>query len=277
MKKTLTSFLLLIILLGFGLQSCEKKTEKPIDENKKTIDSVKTTPKVSVNKTENDLLMQVDLNIISSLNVNKKTEFFENGSPLTKYLALELIDKSLFDSKRSTAVNFLVTDTTSIQKKNGIIELVCKNKTVKDTDVASDNDGMQIFSYIGQFEFLNKYLIAGSYYEGGDYISIDKTSGTETNTFVDFPHVSPDKKNIICVNSNGYESTADLELYEINGTKINHVMSASFKNWMTLAENNEMFWSTDGYLYLTVHNAKNFWKENGHYNDNYQYIRIKII
>ncbi|MCW3167004.1 hypothetical protein OMO38_00555 [Chryseobacterium sp. 09-1422] len=277
MKKTVTFLLLLMISVGFGLQSCEKKTEKPIDKSNETNDTVKTTPKISVIKKNDSLLMQTDLNIVTSLNVNKKGEFFENGSPLTKYLALELIDKSLFESKRKTAVNFLVADTTSIQKKNGIIELVCKNKTVKYTDVASDNDGMQIFSYIGQFEFLNKYLIAGSYYEGGDYISIDKITGAETNTFIDFPYVSPDKKNIICVNSNGYESTADVELYEISGTKINHVMSASFKNWMTLAENDEMFWSSDGYLYLKVHNAKTFWKEDGHYNDNYQYIRIKII
>ena len=277
MKNKLNIILLLMISIGFGLQSCEKKTEKPIVESKKTKDTVKTKSKISVDKTDDNLLMSADLNIISSLNINQKTEFFENGSPLTKYLYLELIDKSLFDSKKNTAVNFFVADTTAIQKRNGIIEVVCKNKTVKYTNVASDNDGMQIFSYAGQFQFLNKYLIAGSYYEGGDYIFIDKTTGAETNTFVDFPNVSPDKKNIICVNSNGYESTADLELYEIADTKINHVMSVSFKNWMTLAENNEMFWSTDGYLYLTVHNAKNFWKENGQYNDKCQYIRIKII
>ena len=120
-----------MISIGFGLQSCEKKTEKPIVESKKTKDTVKTKSKISVDKTDDNLLMSADLNIISSLNINQKTEFFENGSPLTKYLYLELIDKSLFDSKKNTAVNFFVADTTAIQKRNGIIELVCKNKTVK--------------------------------------------------------------------------------------------------------------------------------------------------
>ena len=260
------------------LFSCNNNNQKSeVTPQSLVRDTIATQPKISENKTDDDLLVSSDLNIISSLNVNQKTEFFENGKQLTEYITLELIDKALFDSKKNTAINFLLADTIAVKKKNGITELKCKNKTVKYIDKPEDNDGMQIFTYVGQMDFINKYLIAGSYYEGGDYMFVDKTSGEKTNTFVDYPYISPDKKNIICINSNGYETTADLELYEISEDKVNQKMSASFKKWMPLLENNEMFWNRDGYLYLTVHNVKSFWNEKGLYNNKYQYIRIKIL
>jgi hypothetical protein len=54
-------------------------------------------------------------------------------------------------------------------------------------------------------------------------------------------------------------------------------MSASFKNWMPTVEHGEMFWSIDGYLYLTVNHVNSFWKEDGNLNDECQYLRIKIL
>lgn len=222
-------------------------------------------------------LVPSDLNVISSLTVNQKTEFFETGEELTKYFSFELIDKSLFDSQKSTSVNFLLADTTDNKKNNGVTELKCKDKVVKYIDKPDAEDAMQIFTYVGQIEFLNKYLIGGSYWESGDFKFIDKTSGEETNTFVDYPYISPDKKNIVCINTNPYDITADLELYSISGDKTKHIMSTSFKNWMPTVENGEMFWSTDGHLYLTVNHVNSYWKENGHLNDKKQYIRIKIL
>ncbi|MBE0390307.1 hypothetical protein [Flavobacterium sp. PL002] len=271
-----TTFSIIILLLT--ILSCNNSKQKTEIKTQSIIkDTLIIKPKNSVNNTENDLLVSTDLNIISSLNKNQKTDFYENGEQLTKFLSLELIDKTLFDSKKNTAVNFLLTDTTEVKKVNGVIELNCKNKVVKFIDKPEDNDGMQLFNYEGQIEFLNKYLIIGSYYEGGDYIFVDKTSGETTTTFGDYPNISPDKKNIICINSNGYETTADLELYKISNNKVNNVMNVSFKKWMPLMENNEVFWSKDGYLYLSVHNVKTFWNEKGFYNNKYQYIRIKIL
>lgn len=269
--RTISIIAFCILLLTFF--SCKKDNDTK-ETPTKTLrrDTLKTK-----NKSNDNLLMFIDLNVITSLNENSKTNFFENGEPLTKYLYLELIDKSLFDSKKETVVNFILADTTAIKKNNGIIEIKCENKTVKYVDKPEDNDGMQIFNYSGQIEFLNKYLIATSYYEGGDYKLVDKTTGDETNLLVDYPYISPDKKNIICINSNGYESTADLELYDINDKNVKRKMSASFKNWMPVMENGEIFWSTDGYLYLIVHNVKSFWKEDGQLNDKYQFIRMKIL
>lgn len=232
-------------------------------------------------------LIPSDINIISSLTVNKKAEFFETGEELTEYLSLELIDKPLFDSQKSTSVNFLLADRTENKKNNGVLELKCKDKIVKyiDKPEAEAAEAMQIFTYVGQIESLNKYLIGGSYWESYDFRFIDKTNGEETNTFVDYPYISPDQKHIICIYANPYESTADIELYTILESKIKLTMIASFKNWMPIVdenwmptnENSEIFWSTDGYLYLTVNHVNSFWKENGRLNDINQYIRIKIL
>lgn len=239
------------------------------------VDSLTTELESSRNETADDLLGPADLDVISSLTVNQKTVYFEADKQLTEYLTFELIDKPLFDRQKSTAVSFLLADTIDHKKKNGLTILKCRNKTVKYIDKPDAEEDLQVFTYVGQIEFLNTYLISGSYWESGDFKFIDKTSGEETNSFVDYPHISPDKKNIICINPNGYEETADLELYSIADNKAKHVMSASFKNWMPALENQDIFWSSDGYLYLTVHNTKSFWKENGDLNDQYQYIRIK--
>ncbi len=222
-------------------------------------------------------LVPSDLNIISYLTVNQKTEHFETGKDLTDFLTLELIDKSVFDNKKNSSVDFLLADTIVNKKKNGIIELKCQNKTVKYIDKPDAEEARQVFQYVGQIEFLNKYVIGGSYWESGDFKFIDKTNGEETNSFVDYPYISPDKKNIICVYANPYETTTDLEFYSVSDNKIKQIMSASFKNWMPTVESGEMFWSSDGYLYLTVNHVNSFWKVDGNLNDKCQYIRIKIL
>jgi hypothetical protein len=222
-------------------------------------------------------LVPSDLNIISSLTTNQKTENFETDKELKDFLRIELIDKQLFDSKRGSSVKFLLADTTEIQKKKGIIELKCQSKVKRYIDKPDAEESMQVFNYVGQFEFLNKYLIGGSYYEGLDYKFVDKSSGEETQTFGEYPNISADKKHIICIYTNPYETTADLELYSIDDKQIKHTMSASFKNWMPTVEPEEMFWSNDGYLYLTANHVNSFWKQDGNLNDKCQHIRIKIL
>ena len=222
-------------------------------------------------------LITSDLNIILSLSVaGQASEYFETGQPLNKYLKIELIDEPFFESKKSNAVDFLLADTTVIKKNNGTIELPCQDKVVKYVDKPDAEDLREEYHYVGQIEFLNQYLIVGSYWESWDYKFIDKTSGEVTLLMGDYPYISPDKQTIICICTNPYESTADLELYSISDNNIKHIMSTSFKNWMPTVDKGEMFWCTDGYLYLTVNHANSFWKEDGSLNEKCQYVRIKI-
>lgn len=223
------------------------------------------------------ILVPADLNIISCLTINQETEYFDTEVQLTEQLALELIDKPDFDSKKNSAVDFLLVDTVVNKKINGVIELKCQNKTGKYIDNPVDRDDVQIFQYIGQIESLNQYLVRCTYWEGLDYRFIDKTSGEESAVFNEYPYISPDKKNIICIYTNPYERTADLELYSVSDNKITKIIDVSFKNWMPTVNPGEMFWSSDGYLYLTVNHSNSFWTADGYLNDKCQYIRIKIL
>jgi len=222
-------------------------------------------------------LLPSDLTAITYLTINGKNQEITKDEQLKDYIKIELIDKSLFESKKETSVNYLVKDTTAITKKNGIIELKSLNKTKIFKDHPTDEDSREIFNYIGQVPALNQYLVQGNYYEGYDYQFIDKTTGADTQTFSDLPYISPDKKHIIAIYGNPYESTADLELYYVNGNKIKNIIIASFKNWMPSFEPSEMFWSNDNHLYLTVNHAKATWQENGKPSSPSQYIRIRIL
>jgi len=222
-------------------------------------------------------LLPSDLTAITFLTIDGKNKEISKDERLNDYIKIELIDKSLFESKKETSVSYLVRDTTAITKKNGITELKTPNKTKTFKDHPTDEDSREIFNYIGQVPVLNQYLVQGNYYEGYDFQFIDKTTGADTQTFSDLPYVSPDKKHIIAIYGNPYESTADLELYSVNGSKIKNIIVASFKNWMPSFEPSEMFWSNDGHLYLTVNHAKATWQENGQLSSPSQYIRIRIL
>lgn len=222
-------------------------------------------------------LVPSDLNIISLLTINGKTENIENGRALNRFLKIELVDKTFFESKRNSAVNYLLADTNEVKKKNGVIELKCQAKIKRYVDKPDAEEDRQVYKYEGQIGCLNQYLISGSYYESSDYILVDKSTGEQTHSFVEFPNISPDKKHILAIYANPYETTADLELYSIDDRKIKPVMSASFKNWMPNIEPGDMFWSSDTYLYVAVNHAKSFWKQDGSLNNQCQYIRIKVL
>lgn len=223
-------------------------------------------------------LLPADLNIITYLTENDKTESYEKGKPLNEYIKLEIIDEALYNSKKKSAVNFLLADTTVVKKKNGIIELKSEHKTARYVDKPEAEEDMQIFQYLGQVDFLHQYLITGSYWESLDYRFIDKTTGEETTTFGEYPHISADKKHIISIYANPYEQTADLSLYTItNSNKIDDVIHTSFKNWMPSDESTQLFWSRDGYFYAAVNHINSYWKPDGSLNDKFQYIRIKVL
>jgi len=230
-------------------------------------DSIKATKKI---------LVHSDLNIIANLTENDSTTYYNEDVPLTKHLSLELIDQKLYKAKKKKAVSFLTADTLAHRKTKGIITLPCQKKTVKFIDKPEAEEDIQLYFYIGQIKILNSYLVFGTYWEEYDYKLIDKITGEVKLSFIDYPFISGDKKNIICIYANPYEATADLEFYTIDKNKIKRIMSTSFKNWMIAGEKNDTFWSNDGYLYLAVLHNKAYWSQDGDLNKNFQYLRIKI-
>lgn len=223
------------------------------------------------------VLITDDLNILSYSNIGEKYAGAESGKSLDNILTFELIDKSLFEKKRALAVNFLSTDNAKVKKEDGVLSIPTAKETVTLVDIETDNDSEARFTYTGQIDFLNQYVIFGQFWESSSYTMFDSITGKQTQDFIEYPYISPDKQYIMAVYANPYdEPRADLELYRIQNKKITPIMNAGFKNWMPIEEPKDIFWAKDGYLYLAVTHSAAFWKENGSLNDTYQYIRIKV-
>ena len=233
--------------------------------------------KSDVGSSDKVVLVADDLNIMTYLNIDENHVSFENGKPLNNTLKFELIDKALFEKKRALAVNFLSTDNAKVKKENGVLFIPTAKKMVKLVDIETDNDSEARFKYTGEINFLNQYLIFGQFWESSSYTMFDSITGEQTQDFVEYPYISPDQRYIISVYANPYdEPNTDFELYHIQNKKIVPIMNAGFKNWMPIEEPKDIFWAKDGYLYLAVTHSAAFWKENGSFNDTYQYIRIKV-
>lgn len=143
------------------------------------------------------------------------------------------------------------------------------------TDRQEDGDGLREFRYEGHVPSLHQYLIGGTYWESGDYRFVDQRTGAETAIFTDYPHLSPDGRYIISLYANPYETTADLELYTISGNTVKPLITASFAKWMPVSDPQEIFWNSDGWLYMPVNHTDAYWKEDGSLNDQFQYLRIR--
>ena len=102
-------------------------------------------PKSATGKLNDITLSEKDLNIIEALDAKEKTLEFENGTVLSEYLKLEFVDKQTFEAKRRTAVSYLRADTTTIRKKNGVLNLPITNgfKQYQDKNRLEAEDNVQ--------------------------------------------------------------------------------------------------------------------------------------
>ena len=221
-------------------------------------------------------LTQSDLSVTDNLLIDGEPKSAKDSKVLNKYLKFELIDKSLFESKRTLAVNFLSKDKI-IKKKKGVLSIPTPKKVVRLVDIDTDSDSRASFEYVGQIDALNQHLVFGQFWEMSGYTMFDKTSGKQTQDFIGYPYLSPNKIYIIAVYANPYgEPSTDFELYGIQNKKIAPIINAEFKSWMPTVKPEDIFWTKDDYLYLAVTHSAAFWNEDGDYNDTFQYIRIKV-
>ncbi|MDJ1499533.1 hypothetical protein [Xanthocytophaga agilis] len=220
-----------------------------------------------------------DLNVITAITLNDKTEYLTKPKPLTQYVTLELVDKATFLEKKGSAVNYFLTDTTQIQKKNGVIELPCEQTTKRFVDKPDAEEDREVYSYAGQYESLKQYVIEGTYYESWDYKFVDKRTGKLTQEFGGFPYISANKQYVACIYANPYESTGEFELYTIRDANITSIVKASFKNWAPSEDNSkEIFWGADGALYVRILHEKAYFTGDENINESsYQYLRIKTL
>jgi len=102
----------------------------------------------------------------------------------------------------------------------------------------------------------------------------DMDTGYNTSTYQAFPLISPDNKYIVSLYADIYSPQAgELSIEMIEDERAIPLLSASFTNWMP----QELFFGTDGYLYVSVNHPSQYWRSDGEVNEVHQYLRIKIL
>ncbi|MFU1858376.1 SH3 domain-containing protein [Sphingobacterium sp. NGMCC 1.201703] len=219
-----------------------------------------------------------DLNIIVSQTVNGKESYYEKGHPLDKYLFVELIDEQAFLAARNTAKNYLIKDTLSYSKNGDVLELPLTNgKTLTFTDKDIDNESEARYSYMGHYDFLNAFAVAGNYWESADVRLFDRKDGHLIVECGDYPFFSVDKKYLMTLHADPYESTGDLQLFHVKQGKVSPLISVSFKEWMPSWKEELLFWGKDGHIYAAANHVNGYWGEDGSLSERSQFIRIKLL
>ncbi len=219
-----------------------------------------------------------DLNMIVSLRVKGKEKYDEKGHTLDQYLHLELIDEQTFLAARSSAKDYMIKDTLSYKKEGKILELPLTNgKTLTFTDKDIDNELESRYFYRGHYDFLNAFAVEGNYWESSDVRLFDRKDGHLIVECGDYPLFSIDKKYLLTLHADPYESTGDLQLFHVKQGKVSPLFFISFKEWMPTWKPELMFWGKDGCIYTAANHVNGYWGEEGSLSDRSQFIRIKLL
>lgn len=259
-SKPITYYLIIALFSGFVYS--QKKTS----ENSPNRDSVK--------------LSSEELIQLSQLVINEEEIPLDSDNGVLDFFKLSTITQQEYETGLTKAAQLIIFDTTKVRKKNGIIQLICKNTTRKFVDYIPDAtdyaESIQTFEYIGQIQFLNVYIVLGVYWEEYDYKFIDKTTGEEIASFFELPLISADKKQLISIQANPYEMTADVSYYKLNKNQIQPIATMSFTNWMPADFSSQVFWNLDGSFYIGVNSISTYWNSTGDTNPSKQFIKFTI-
>ncbi|MFJ1438131.1 SH3 domain-containing protein [Capnocytophaga canimorsus] len=231
--------------------------------------------KTDLGEMEDIKLIESDLYVLDD-----NIEVYMSEETVRDLFQIELIDQKTYNEAQKQRVNYLVEDTPlSVQKRDGVISLTFEDHlvtTLMDDD--TDGDDFLIYTYEGEIEGLQKHVIFVSSFSTVGYILFDKRNG-KRKEFSGFPHLSPDKKQMISLSPLIHELVSNIEFFEVDENKeIRGTYTLWFKNWKPYFYMVEgLFWATDGYFYMPVNHKAVYWDyKSGDYNtQNCQYIRIK--
>jgi hypothetical protein len=222
-----------------------------------------------------DTSVNAKLSMISSWYINDNYMDLPEDSVLRKHFKIEWITKTEYEAKQKTRVNLLIRDTTKFKKSKGVLRLTTGAGTRTFRDKTSDDEDKMEHKYEGQIPALNMFVISVSYWEHMTYNFVSKKDGALISVFSALPILSPDKKKMISIYADPYETDAEITTYTV-GKGYKNIVLARFPNWMPGADD-LIFWGADGKLYLPFQVTEDFWKEDGNLNTDYRYMRITML
>lgn len=186
-------------------------------------------------------------------------------------LTVELVDQSVYDSMERCQVDSFSIAKASVAKSDGRIVLKTQAGEVAFEDERED----EIYFHLeGTYETLNQYVVSVAYEDYLDYRLVDKITG-EILDLSGFPHVSPDRKYILCLYTLDTDGTpcAGMTLYEITDEgEIVPIRESKYMNWGITDQGRDAFWGPDGCFYCKARHSKVNWG----YNPNCEYLRIRL-
>lgn len=208
---------------------------------------------------------------------------YDGGRDLSKFFEIELIDRDIYLANRNTSINYLLYDSLSFQKKDGVIKLPLDKGELDLIDNLADGDKHKEYKYMGQIKALDMYLVQGTFWEDWSYILYDKKRGREVQSFIGIPYLSADMQYIMCLEIDSFEGVANISLYAISENEktkqkyIDPVVEMYVKSWIPYTLKDEIYWGSDGSLYAPVLYTPNFIDAEGNYFGLDQYIKIRPI
>lgn len=283
---------LLVIIIPFSFFSCtnlSKQTESSSVESKDLlIDSlpednlpIDTLPFDSTSVVSEPKIDQpVTKHVLTDDDLYRD---YDGGNELSKFFEVELISRDTYLNNKNSAISFLLYDSAAILKKEGVLKLPLERGELKLVDNLTSDDKHEEYRYIGQFKALNMYLIQGFFWEDWSYILFDKKRGREVQSFIGTPYLSADLKYIICLEIDSVEGVGNISLYAITENEktktkyIDPIVEMYVKSWVPFLSEDNIYWSTDGYLYAPVMYAPNFWDAQDNFQGLDQYIRLRPV
>ena len=217
-----------------------------------------------------------ELNLISYFYLGDSIEESDNYELINSFVEMELVPESEYLNACKQQKMLYNFDTLSTPKKNGILQLKCANGMAEFKDRANDQEDDILYEYEGQILGLDKYILNCTYWEDYGYKLVDKNDQTITD-LIAFPHVSQDLKYVICLCINPYSVETDMTLYKIVGKKLEMVFSTTFTHWMLSEGNEEIVWSENGSVFVSVQHSKYISNYKGNADVKPQYLRINIL
>lgn len=131
--------------------------------------------------------------------IEGRAEAEHNGKEkdIAALYSLEPATEAEFDKAATNYTVSFMMGRDDARKVNGTISLKINGEwklieTLKDTLFNTDDTEMAAYTYLGQNKELNKYLVAGRFYEHHENYLIDKITGEIAATTWSEPAVSPD-------------------------------------------------------------------------------------
>ncbi|AXT55681.1 hypothetical protein D1815_07915 [Aquimarina sp. AD1] len=177
----------------------------------------------------------------------------------------------------SIPTNFITKNDNVIIEKGEITLPLTNGKKKTFVNNTKYLESTESYEYIGFLESFNYHLIAGSYFEEGDFFFVDQNNGEIKTRFPNYPHISPDKKTIICFYFNPYNHRSEFFIYTIdNKNQITLKRIIEIVYWGQNMENTEILWTSNLSFLVKATPIATMWESSGNYNKSYQNIHIKI-